>query len=553
MYRKEIISYLLSIFLVFVAGILHAMDYFSLINFPVHTIIFCLYTTIIFLWLRNMNNRVLRASVVRRFKTIGILLIFYLAFRTLKYEILLENPMAVRYIRYFYYVFPIILIQLVFLTSLFVGKSERENISDFWKLLWAPTGILVILILTNDIHGLVFSLDESSRGLNQYGPVFYFGIIYIGILALLTLSFTMIPYITRGPISTIVPSISILLIWGLYTFLYMLGWQPFEYFKMVFKSAEFNILMVILFIESLVFKRLIPSNRGYESFLKMSSLNIGIMDLDENIIFTPKNYPNIEPKLINKAYKKPILLNENTLLESAGIKGGKSFWFVDLTDFNKLKKKLMQLNEEMLSENELLKANNKLKKNMVKVQEQKEIREYIQLKLEPQFEKLKYIMKNLPEDEVEFEKTLKYACILDVYIKRYANLFLLTKNKKNLDLSELRLAFSESLDYLELSQVRTDLDWRINRSFDAKICLKLYEIFQNILETYQPHMSSISLIFADKRRRPELKIKVISSKTFSIFKELEKNYRKEGILIHENFSGDQINWTISIERGALWN
>lgn len=309
--------------------------------------------------------------------------------------------------------------------------------------------------------------------------------------------------------------------------------------------------MVILFIESLVFKRLIPSNMGYESFLKMSSLNIGIMDLNENIIFTPKNYPNIEPKLINKAYKKPVLLNENTLLESASIKGGKSFWFVDLTDFNKLKKRLMQLNEEMLSENELLKANNKLKKNMVKVQEQKEIREYIQLKLEPQFEKLKYIMKNLPEDEVEFEKTLKYACILDVYIKRYANLFLLTKNKKNLDLSELRLAFSESLDYLELSQVRTDLDWRINRSFDAKICLKLYEIFQNILETYQPHMSSISLIFADKRRRPELKIKVTSSKTFSLFKELEKNYRKEGILIHENFSGDQINWTISIERGAL--
>lgn len=551
MYRKEIVSYLLSIFLVFVAGILHTMDYFSLINFPVHTIIFCLYTTIIFLWLRNMNNRVLRSSVVRRFKTIGILLIFYLAFRTLKYEILLESPLAVRYIRYFYYVFPIVLIQLVFLTSLFVGKSERENISDFWKLLWVPTGVLVILILTNDIHGLVFSLDASSRGLNQYGPVFYFGIIYIGILSLLTLFFTMIPYITRGPISTIVPSISILLIWALYTFLYMLGWQPFEYFKMVFKSAEFNILMVILFIESLVFKRLIPSNRGYESFLKMSSLNIGIMDLNENIIFTPKNYPNIEPMLINKSYKKPVLLNENTLLESASINGGKSFWFVDLTDFNKLKKRLMQLNEEMLSENELLKANNKLKKNMVKVEEQKEIREYIQLKLEPQFEKLNNIMKNLPEDEVEFEKTLKYACILDVYIKRYANLFLLTKNKKDLDLSELRLAFSESLDYLELSQVRTDLDWRINRSFDAKICLKLYEIFQNILETYQPHMSSISLIFADKRRRPELKIKVTSSKTFSLFKEVEKTYRKDGILIHENFNGDQIIWTISIERGAL--
>ncbi|WP_246060415.1 hypothetical protein [Peptoniphilus catoniae] len=82
-----------------------------------------------------MKNRVLRASVVKRFQIIGVLLISYLAVRTLKYEILIENASAVRYIRYFYYVFPILLIQLVFLTSLFVGKSERENVSKFWKLL----------------------------------------------------------------------------------------------------------------------------------------------------------------------------------------------------------------------------------------------------------------------------------------------------------------------------------------------------------------------------------------------------------------------------------
>ena len=185
------------------------------------------------------------------------------------------------------------------------------------------------------------------------------------------------------------------------------------------------------------------------------------------------------------------------------------------------------------------------------VEEQKEIREYIQLKLEPQFKKLKYIMKNLPEDEDEFEKTLKYACILDVYIKRYANLFLLTKNKKILDLSELRLAFSESLDYLELSNIKTDLDWRINRSFDTKICLKLYEIFQSILEIYQPHMSSISVSLLDRRSYPDLKIKIISPKIFSLTKDLEKIYREDGILISENFKENIINFDISIERGAL--
>ncbi len=135
MYRKEIISYLVSIFLVFLACAFHLLDYYNFINFPTHTIVLCLYTFVVFLWIRNMKNRVLRASVVKRFQIIGVLLISYLAVRTLKYEILIENASAVRYIRYFYYVFPILLIQLVFLTSLFVGKSERENVSKFWKLL----------------------------------------------------------------------------------------------------------------------------------------------------------------------------------------------------------------------------------------------------------------------------------------------------------------------------------------------------------------------------------------------------------------------------------
>lgn len=192
MYRKEIISYIFSICLIFLACILHFLDFYNFITFPIHTIVFILYTFVIFLWMRNMSNRVLRSHVSSRFKLIGILLIMYLTVRTVKYEILIENEAAVRFIRYLYFVFPMILTQLVFLTSLYVGKSERENISKFWKLLWIPTIIASILILTNNYRGLVFSLDPSARGLNQYGIVYYLVIIYIGLMALLTLAFTMV-------------------------------------------------------------------------------------------------------------------------------------------------------------------------------------------------------------------------------------------------------------------------------------------------------------------------------------------------------------------------
>lgn len=91
MYRKEIISYIVSIFLIFLACVLHYLDYYEIVKFPVNTIVFFLYSFVIFMWMHNMQSRVLRKTVVRRFKTIGVILICYLAVRTIKYEILIEN------------------------------------------------------------------------------------------------------------------------------------------------------------------------------------------------------------------------------------------------------------------------------------------------------------------------------------------------------------------------------------------------------------------------------------------------------------------------------
>ena len=548
MYRKEILSYIVSIFLVLAACIFHALDFYNLVNFPVHTMVLVLYTVVIFLWMHNMINRVLRHSVVTRFRLIGILLICYLTVRTVKYEIFINNEDAVRIIRNFYFVFPLILTQLVFLTSLHVGKSERENISKYWNLLWIPTCVTALLILTNDYHELVFSVDPNARGLNMYGPVFYFVIIYIGLLALCTLVFTMMPSFKNRHLASVNLPIFILFIWGFYTFLFMIGWEPFEYIKIIFKSAEFNILMVLLFIESLVFMRLLPSNRGYESFLQLSSLNIGIVDSNKEMIFRPKKYSDIDLALVDKAILNPIFIDEDTLLESANITGGTSFWFVDFTDFNNLKRKLLSMSEDMLNENELLKANNALEKSMVKVEEAREIREHIHMKLKPQFDQLKYILMNLPEDEDSFEVKLKHACFLDVYIKRYSNLFLITKNKKILDLAELRLAFSESLDYLKLSDVNTSLDWDLKGRFDAKYCLDLYEIFQYALEFYMPGIDILQVSLYRKDRIPTLSIKITGVEPKSFLSKYKDTYADRGVLIDEDLTEDEINLCIYLGR-----
>ena len=545
MYRKEALSYCLSLLFVFAAIALHFLDAFRGIPFSVHVLIFSLYGFIIFLWRRNMENRMLRTSSIRLFQSVSLLLIGYLALRTLKYEILLENPLAKRYIRYGYYCFTLNIVHLVFITSLSINKSERESINKHWNLLWIPTELLVLFILTNEIHGLAFSLTDKGAG--QYGPIFYLTLIHILFLAFATIICTLIPSFETKQFRPIVLPIGILSLWMLYTLLYVFDWKPFYPVRLLIKSAEFNILTVILFVEALVFSRLLPSNRGYERFVKMSALNIGIMDAEGETVIAPNKGPAVSRDLLRKTKAHPVSLDANTLLESAEIQGGRSFWLVDLTDFNALKARLFALNEDMMSENDLLDADNKLKEKMAKLDEQKQIRLAIDAKLNPQFRHLEEIIAHMPEEEKAFEDALKDACIYNVYIKRYSNLFLLAKTKEQLSLAEVGLAISESLNYLRLRGVTTALHWQSSDQVDASVCLRMYAMFQTILERHFPFLSSLSIDLEKQGKCPVWSMTMETTKHLSILDQVEETEDGVTLRIEEKREGIQSFWRIAVE------
>lgn len=67
MYRKEILIYLFSILFIASAALLHIFYERQALPFTVITLVFFLYALVILLWARNMENRVLKASVAKRF------------------------------------------------------------------------------------------------------------------------------------------------------------------------------------------------------------------------------------------------------------------------------------------------------------------------------------------------------------------------------------------------------------------------------------------------------------------------------------------------------
>lgn len=512
MYRKEILSYITSTFFVLLAMSLHLLEFFGVITFSVNAIVFFLYTAMILLWDRIMESRILRTQSKKYFRMVTFLMIGYLAVRTLKYEILYDNSVAIKYARYIYYLFSLNIIHLVFFISLMVAKSEHEPISNWWHLLWIPTESFVFLVLTNDFHSLAFNTDVQF-GVGAYKPLFYIIVLYAAILTIASLvSALRASRSMRSPWPVMLPILPMLL-WILYTFSYVINRDFFVYIKTAIASAEFNILIIILFIEALVFTRLIPSNRGYNKFLSLSSLNIGIMNMDGDVVFAPKEGPSVTPRMIRASVGKATKMDENTYLESAKINGGESFWFIDLKELNSLKKQLYALNESLMSENELLSADKKLKEKMAKLEEQNEIRSYIASRLSDKFNFLKIIMDNLPEDEEAFERTLKRACITSVYIKRYSNLFLLSKKDKNIAMAELGLAFTESLNYLSLSGTVTKINWQSEGTLDIDTALAIYEVFQRILEVNYHALKAVDVNLVND---DEVVIKISADKVGTI-------------------------------------
>lgn len=538
MYRKEILSYITCTFFVLLAMSLHLLEFFGVITFSVNAIVFFLYTAMILLWDRIMESRILRTQSKKYFMMVTFLMIGYLAVRTLKYEILYDNLVAIKYARYIYYFFSLNIIHLVFFISLMIAKSEHEPISNWWNLLWIPTETFVLLVLTNDYHSLAFNTDVQF-GVGAYKPLFYIIVLYAAILTIASLVSALRASMSLSPWSLALPILPMLL-WLLYTFSYVINKDFFVYIKTAIASAEFNVLIIILFIEALVFTRLIPSNRGYNKFLSLSSLNIGIMNMDGDVVFAPKQGPSVTPCMIRASMGKATKLDENTYLESAKIKGGMSFWFIDLKELNSLKKQLYALNESLMSENELLIADKKLKEKMAKLEEQNEIRSYIDSRLSDKFNFLKIVMDNLPEDEEAFERALKRACITSAYIKRYSNLFLLSKKDKNIAMAELGLAFTESLNYLSLSGVNTKINWQSEGALDIDAALAIYEVFQRILEVNYHALKAVDVNLVND---DELVIKISADKVKTIGMVIE------GLDMLEDLEGGL--WRISLGGAGL--
>ena len=122
------------------------------------------------------------------------------------------------------------------------------------------------------------------------------------------------------------------------------------------------------------------------------------------------------------------------------------------------------------------------------------------LSVNKQLETLSKILENLSDDELEFEKTMKYASVIGVYIKRHSNILLHLHKGSRIHSNELRFSLTESLEYLHLCGILADSEFVGEDMLDGSKTLLVYEIFQAAIESdlYNINAVLVNLIIDEK-------------------------------------------------------
>lgn len=154
---KQLISLMIVFGIIFTAYICRALAMNSTDKLILSIVRAGLYMLLFALWGYSIDKRITQPQVRHCLRLTALLMLLWLLFRTLKYEIVATDT-ASRYLWYLYYL-PMLFIPLLGVyIALSFGKSEDFRLSAKHGLLALIPTVLFLLIITNDLHQLVFCI-----------------------------------------------------------------------------------------------------------------------------------------------------------------------------------------------------------------------------------------------------------------------------------------------------------------------------------------------------------------------------------------------------------
>ena len=306
-------------------------------------------------WCYSLWIRIVQTQVRRYLLAISVLMVLWILLRSIKFSI--ENTEAERWLWYFYY-FPMLFIPML---SVFVsrslGKGEDFRIPRWTKILYFPTLLLLLLVLTNDLHQQVFSFPTgilSDREYRYEGGYFFvlgWAALCAGFALLSMVKNCRIPRSRRIRWLPLVPLALSLA--------YACAYVKKVYWVWVL-AGDMTVSQCLIFasiLECCIQCGLIQSNLGYDELFEATSLPVQITDPAFCPQYASVSMQEALPQSeLQQIRQDTVHLGDDTLLKRHKLRRGWVFWKEDISALNQVQKELELTRDELRDTGDVLAA-----------------------------------------------------------------------------------------------------------------------------------------------------------------------------------------------------
>lgn len=462
-----------------------------------------IYIGLFIAWCISVRNRIIQPQVRRYLTLVSALMVFWMTVRTIRYS-LDECMWLMRYLWYLYYL-PMLFIPLLSVfVSLSLGKPDNFRLPKWTKFLYIPTAALLLLVLTNDLHQLVFVFPEDAVVWgDDYNYAFgYFLTVGCIVLCMITTLVTMlikcrIPHSRTVLMLPFIPTMVVLI----YGVLYCLR-VPWLRFLAGDVTVVFC-LLIIAILESCIECGLIQSNTGYEELFMVSSLGAQITNQENAVCLASTNARELteEQRISAKTQTVPAD-NKSMIVKSQPIGFGHVLWQENVAELTEAIEQIEENCRDLSERNRIWQENLKTRKKILAIREKNRVSDLLHRETASQIDLIDRVLAQYDKepDDKKRSRLLGEAAAVGAYIKRYGNLLLIGERTETADIRDLARCFDESFINLELLGVNCLHTLPSDIILATKDMLQVYRSFEAAVET---SLSDLQYVWINVRKSKE--------------------------------------------------
>lgn len=407
-----------------------------------HTLFAIAIISMILMWRETVSHRMVRRDVRQVVNLMGWLMVGWLMLRLFKYQ-LLSDGLLCRMCWYGYYIFQLALpVALLYLSMLLDDPKEKKRPRHFWVLMGCYL-ISVLLVMTNDLHQLVFRFEPGGNWGKDYhyGPGYW--AVEIMAVAFLLLAIGRLFHKGRrsadwgGKVFPLLFGAGLLAYAVAYIYRVPLAWESDLTVNVCILSA--------LFFETALHAGLIPVNLQYQRLFSSAPIGLVLLDQEGHTMLSSGDAPPISRSVWKRLLtdmEHPLLRDNDTEYHAVPIHGGMAVWREDISQLNRLQREIQDVQTRLEAANALLREEGEVKKRLLMAETSRQLFEQLDLDMERRVEALAHLIETLPKSQEHREATA-YITLCLCHIKRRCNLFFLVRQGEQLLGDELSIYLDE--------------------------------------------------------------------------------------------------------------